>query len=58
MWTAEWYLRIAIVIVGTEGPHDDNYVRELAKERTLPRPTDIQCAAILALAERALASEY
>jgi len=58
MWTAEDYLKIACVIVGTEGPHDDHYVRELAKERMLPRPTDIQCAAVIKLATQALASEY
>lgn len=58
MWTAEDYLKIACEIVGLEGPHDNHYVRELAKERRLPRPTDVQCAAILGLAKQALASEY
>lgn len=58
MWTAEDYLKIACEIVGTETPHDFHYVRDLAKERRLPRPTDIQCAAMIALVKLALKSEY
>ena len=57
MWTAEHYLRIALRMVGEEGPHNEIHVREIARDFTLPRPTTLQCKCIIELAEKALASE-